>query len=544
VSFLKARNAIKAVSGLPAEPMRLIASCMLDNLVLYLRAAFAERGINASIDSLPFGTLQQHLAAAPDGTAELALVLPWDLCPLADWRSGSPKSPEPPEDLIAAGAKTIVRISERCLGAVAYIDTPAIPVFRNTADQARLDEGLRSVAAGAGARILGPDAFSLTTYLHSGAPVAGNRLADVAEALAAQWMLPGRRGIGKVLVTDLDNCLWRGTVGEDGPENVSADAEGESYKHFIYQSYLGRLRRDGIMLAVASRNDPDLARAPLEKGGMPLGVDDFIAFESSYGSKSDAVRSIARNLNLGLANIVMVDDNPVELAEVNAALPEVATVLFPGDSASLPNLFSELNLLFHRDALTDEDRRRNELYRARAAVADQAAKAESVEDFLRGLDMELTIFERTPETWSRAIQLINKTNQFNLNGQRWSEENVSRLLSDGGRLFTAKLTDKSGDHGEILSFLVDGRGIAQAFVMSCRVFQRRIEYAFLLAIKDRVTSPLDMTFRRTERNTPFAMFTDGPGFTRDDGALRCDLDEIAACHADDLTLFRIVFEDA
>ena len=540
MSFLEAHKAIDAVSEIPARHLRLLGSGMFDNLVLFIRAAYARRGINADVSTLPFGTLHQFLADN-DGPGDyaIAVVMPWDLCSETDWRTGVIEADPCLDDLIAVADATMVRLAKRCQTRCVYLDAPLAPVFRNHHDQSALRDALRASATKAGAAILPADLFSLSNHLASGAPVAGNRLDIVAETLVTHALDVERRGIGKVLVTDLDNCLWRGVVGEDGPDNVSAAPDGASFVHFIYQTYLRKLKADGILLAAASRNDPDLAQAPLERGAMPLSGADFVMIKAGYGQKSDALRQIATELNLGLDSLVFVDDNPVELAEVNATAPEVTTVTFAADEAGLLTMYASLDLLFHRDALTDDDARRHEYYRNRATTAERAAQAGSVTEFLAGLEMRLTVHTRTPETWTRAIQLINKTSQFNVNGRKWSEDEVAAVLSEGGRLFTAELSDNTGDHGEIISFLIGGDGRVRAFVMSCRVFQRRVEYAFLLALKDHLGAVLPLPFEETARNTPFSLFINEPAFTVSGDEITCDIGMLHATHQDDLNLFTI-----
>lgn len=543
VTYLEAQKALRAVSGRQKTTVRMIGSCTLDSICLFTRAAFARSGVNLAIDTIPYGTLHQHLAGVRDDTEEIAFILPWDLCGPLDWRGGVPKVDAELDLLLDNAEQTMQMLRHRCKEMIVYVDAPVFPVFRNSHDQARLSSGLRAAADAVQAVILPASFFSMAAYLTSGEPISGTHLARTGNAIFDRTRAVTERGGKKVLVTDLDNCLWHGIVGEDGPDGVSADPEGRSYRHFIYQSFLRRLSEDGIILAVASRNDPDLARSPLERSEMQLNPDDFAAIEAGYGAKSAAVRSIAATLNLGLESFVFVDDNPVELAEVESELPEVSTVLFPSDDQDLPALFSRLNGLFHRDTLTEEDRRRQEFYRNRASLAERAKSATSVDEFLRSLHMKMEINSRTPASWSRAVQLINKTNQFNLNGRRWAESDVARILDQGGRLLTAKLTDNSGEHGEIISFLIDGHSKVRAFVMSCRVFQRRVEYAFLLALSGSLPDEIEFDFAETERNTPFSMFIDDPAFSTEGGVTRCNLRDLKEGHKFASDLFTVERND-
>ncbi|MEP4988552.1 MAG: HAD-IIIC family phosphatase [Paracoccaceae bacterium] len=495
------------------------------------------------IATLPFGTLFQHLDTTPDGIDEIGFVLPWDICPAIDWRTGAPRADLARADLVANAENVITRIAGRCRDRFLYLAAPIVPMGGNARENRRLATDLRSLAESAGGVVLAADFFSMGSYLASGAPIAGAHLNRAAAALA-DLMAPDRPiGTGKVLVTDLDNCLWHGIVGEDGPQNVSAAPDGPSFKHFIYQTYLSRMKSRGIILAAVSRNDFDLAQEPLESGTMHLNRSDFVAFEAGYGAKSVALRKIAKTLNLGLDSLVIVDDNPVELAEINASLPMVTTVQFPLGDDDMPALFRRLDELFHRDELTDEDRRRHEFYATRASATERAATAGSVIDFLSGLNMKLTIRTRTPQTWNRAIQLINKTNQFNLNGHRWQPEEIAQILEEGGLLVTGQVADDIGDHGEVLALLLDSQQVVRAFVMSCRVFQRHVEHAFLGALKPLLPTSLRFKYERTERNTPFAMFLDEPAIRVEKEGAECDMLAFVRAHDAHIKLFQIQDND-
>jgi FkbH-like protein len=164
--------------------------------------------------------------------------------------------------------------------------------------------------------------------------------------------------------------------------------------------------------------------------------------------------------------------------------------------------------------VTAEDRERTEMYRRRLAgmVPSDVAGAD-LTTFLRQLEMQLEIHDRSKGDRTRAVQLINKTNQFNLNGRRIADEEVERILASGGRLFSASLRDRHGEHGEILSYLVTGDGVVESFVMSCRVFQRRVEHAFLCWLIEAGLAPSALRFAETARNEPIQQFLKADGFT-------------------------------
>src|SRR5262249_34897809 len=139
---------------------------------------------------------------------------------------------------------------------------------------------LRARAEEAGAEILAAEVFSLASYFASGLPVGGRFLAEVASRVVAVACQP-RLEPAKVLVTDLDNTLWRGVIAEDGPAGIAWGAEGAGFRHFVYQTYLRRLRAEGVLLAAVSRNSPEVALVPLREGRMVLREDDFVTVVAS-----------------------------------------------------------------------------------------------------------------------------------------------------------------------------------------------------------------------------------------------------------------------
>jgi FkbH-like protein len=262
---------------------------------------------------------------------------------------------------------------------------------------------------------------------------------------------------------------------------------------------------------------------------------------ASYHPKSAQVRQLATELNLGLDAFVFVDDNPVEREEVQQELPQVRGLAFPEHDDELPAFLEDLSGFFERKELTEEDRERTALYRRRLeGIAPAAAVGTDLTAFLAKLDMQMVMHDRSRGDRSRSVQLINKTNQFNANGKRWTEEEIAAVLERGGRLYGASLADRSGSHGEVISCLVGPDGVIEAFVMSCRVFQRRMEYAFLVALAGRGTRPVAVRYAPTERNEPFARFMEDPAFGGTAAGLQAFAAEaFASDHAGVLELFGV-----
>lgn len=497
-----------------------------DPLVIFLRAAAAERSRILAMTSLPYGTLAQWLVeSAPAGSEECILLTPWDFVPAGDWRSGVSRDPIPEEALREDAERMCALVSRRAAASVLFLPAPMLPVLASPRRQDALERHIHSLAAALGAIELPAGAFSLSSHLSSGCPIAGASLGEVARRLVDAALAP-RPTEAKVLVTDLDHVLWSGVVAEDGVEGIAFEPSGRGYRHFVYQSMLRALRRDGVLLTAVSRNDAEVALAPLRSGRMLLGEGDFAVVAASYHAKSAQIRELAARLNLGLDAFVFVDDNPVELAEVSAALPEVRCIPFPARDDGLPALLGALRAAFPRETVTDEDRARTELYRTRlAGMVPAAAEGADLSGFLRDLGMTLTIFDRSTGDRTRAVQLVNKTNQFNLNGVRLDDARVDDVIAGGGRLYTATLEDRHGAHGEILACLVDAEGRALSLVMSCRVFQRRTEYAFLAWLARRGVAPHSLAWSPTPRNGPLRDFLVAAGIA-DEVTLASSLDAL------------------
>ena len=541
MKFLEAHQLVSRSTGGSSLPFLLAMSGTPDPLELYVRAHAAKLGHAAEIRTLAFNTLQQTLIEQPrEGEREVFLLTPWDLVPALDWRTGIP--PETPDIAMARdfADEVIRRVRARERARLVYLDAPVPPAFGRPERAEEICATLKALVLSAGGRVLPRDAFQLSSYLSSGCPVGGNSLSSVGLRIA-QAAIGAEPARMKVLITDLDNVMWSGVIGEDGVAGIACGPDGRGFKHFLYQSLLSKLQRSGVLLAAVSRNDPDLAAAPFVARRTAIGQDAFVCIVASYSAKSSQIRRIAEQLNLGLDSMVFVDDNPVELEEVSSQLPSVTCVPFPDNDDALPSLLNRLASLFASDVLTAEDRERTEMYRRRLAgmVPSDAAGAD-LSGFLRQLEMRLTIHDRSQGDRTRAVQLINKTNQFNLNGRRVSDDEVSSVLAQGGKLFTASLSDRHGEHGEILSYLANADGVVESFVLSCRVFQRRVEHAFMCWLVDAGLAPSVLRFAETARNEPIQQFLRGEGFAKSDtGDVGLDAAAFQHANGEALGLFAV-----
>lgn len=542
-TYLEAKRTIAEFRGGPELRVLVAMSGTADPLALYLQAAGARLGVHLMPAFLPFNTLQQHLAAPATAMREAILVTPWDLLPEADWRSGIPAARMPLADATERARGVSRRLASRPQAALHYLPAPIPPLTGLPAHDEALAHTLRAIATEAGARLLPDHASSLSSYFASGCPIGGASLGLVAdsivERLVAASPLPA-----KVLVTDFDNTLWHGVIAEDGPDGVAFRPEGSGFRHFIYQGLLKRLKEEGVLLVGVSRNDPEIVRPPLESCAMPLRAEDFVVILASYHAKSAQIRQLAQELNLGLDAFIFVDDNPVELEEVGRALPSVQRLRFPDREDDLPGFLAALAARFGRSEVTLEDRDRTALYQRRVeGMAPADASGAELDDFLGGLSMKLVLHDRTTGDRTRAVQLINKTNQFNANGRRWTDAEVDEVLAGGGRLFGATLSDRTGSHGEVIACLVDAAGTVQAMVMSCRVFQRRAEYAFLAELLRGEAAPRVLLHARTDRNEPYVKFLGDPAFSEArPGEWEIDAERFLTSHARDRALIEVKWD--
>lgn len=265
-------------------------------------------------------------------------------------------------------------------------------------------------------------------------------------------------------------------IGDDGMDGIkigSGDAVSEAYAAF--QSYVKLLADRGIILAVCSKNNPDIAKTGFDKPGSILKVDDFAAFEASWDDKASGLRKIAKKLNIGLDALVFVDDNPAECTLVRQELPQVGTVHLDGDPADFIAQV-EQGYWFQFQKYSRDDFARAQAYAMRAAALAEQDDASDLPSYLRSLEMMGQAASPSEGQIERVVQLGQKTNQFNLLTQRFDEQTVRDFMADDGNVVLAcSLKDRFGDHG-LVSVLIaqkqnDDLDIAE-WTMSCRVFSR------------------------------------------------------------------------
>ena len=329
----------------------------------------------------------------------------------------------------------------------------------------------------------------------------------------------------KCLVLDCDNTLWGGVIGDDGIENIvigSGSGEGESFAA-VHQLALD-LKARGIILAVCSKNDDANARLPFAKHpDMLLRESDIAVFQANWTDKPTNIEAIARTLEIGLDSLVFLDDNSAERAQVRAALPMVAVPELPSDPALYAQILAMAGY-FEATSFSDEDRQRNAGYQANAQRAEIREKSRDLGNYLRALDMVIDIKPFDAIGRQRIVQLINKSNQFNLTTRRYTDAEIVDV-TDGSDIVTlqVRLADKFSDFGMIGVCIArpveDGQTLdIDTWLMSCRVLGRRVEDAMLAALvecaieagKSRITA----RYLKTAKNAMVADLFDRLGFER------------------------------
>ncbi len=308
-------------------------------------------------------------------------------------------------------------------------------------------------------------------------PAAGPTYGELVARLVA-----ARQGrSAKCLVLDLDNTLWGGVIGDDGLDGIVIGQGSPLGEGFVaVQEYAKELARRGIILAVCSKNDEANAREPFEKHPeMVLRPNDIACFRANWDDKPANIRAIAAELNIGLDSLVFLDDNPFERNFVRAELPMVAVPEVSEDPADFAQTLADAGY-FESLAVTDDDRERTAQYQENRAREQLRADASDIESYLHSLQMRMVWKRFDSVGLQRIVQLINKTNQFNLTARRHTEADVREIMSDPASFgLQLRLLDRFGDNG-IIAIVIGRTGapgtmLIDTWLMSCRVLGRQVE---------------------------------------------------------------------
>jgi FkbH-like protein len=496
-------------AGLATPPIRLaiLGASTLAHLHPAIRIGAARRGLFVTTYENEYGQYFQELTDPYSPLHEFtpdAVLIALDAVHLAAGLSADQEAAE--ADAVLAQAKAriaetwrLARAAFRCI-VIQQTPLPVHPALLGGNEHrlpgspawliARLNHELRQMADAAGVHLLALDARAARDGLgrwhdpglwHRAKQEVSPAAAPMYGDLVGRLLAAARGRSAKCLVLDLDNTLWGGVVGDDGLEGLvlgQGSALGEAYVAF--QSYARELSRRGVILAVCSKNDEANALEPFEKHpDMVLKRADIACFVANWADKATNIRAIAQELNIGLDSLVFVDDNPFERSLVRQELPMVAVPEMPDDPTLYPQVIADAGY-FEALAITEEDRQRTGQYQGNRARAALKEATTDLAAYLRGLEMALIWRPFDRIGLQRIVQLINKTNQFNLTTRRYTDADVQAVVDDP-RAFglQLRLLDRFGDNGIIAIIIGRMQGardlLIDTWLMSCRVLGRQVE---------------------------------------------------------------------
>ena len=321
--------------------------------------------------------------------------------------------------------------------------------------------------------------------------------------------------IKKALILDCDNTLWGGIIGEDGMENIKV-----STPYRMIQSAVVELYSKGILICLCSKNNPGDVEEVLQSHPQTILKNDHIVIKKiNWNDKVSNILEIQQELNLGLDSFVFVDDAEFECTLVKEQLPEVAVYHVPAKLNDYPRLMEEIAARFFRFEQSADDLEKTEQYRVQAKREEEKHAHHSIEEYLRSLDLHMTLARNEKDQVPRIAQLTQKTNQFNLTTRRYTEQDVLAMLESGKyEFFTLAVKDRFGDSGITGLAIVEHRedtAVIDTLLLSCRILGRNIEWVFIDMIVQGIDQPvIRAAYYPTLKNNQVSDFFDRLNFTR------------------------------
>ncbi|WP_206242078.1 HAD-IIIC family phosphatase [Novosphingobium terrae] len=513
----------------PLTPFKLgvLGTGTLDLLAVQLVGSAARHGVDLECVTAPFGQIAQQAfdpssAINAAGCDAVLLALDHRDLPLTG-ESGVEESLA-----LLRGLRQALRNNGKALSIVQTLAEPPEPLFGHfdarwpgslrakirafnqalIEDLAASPDLLLDVASMAGTVGTG-NWFSPGEWHLAKLPVAMACLPFYADHVGR--LLGALRGKARrVLVLDLDNTLWSGIIGDDGMGGIrlgQGDPVGEA--HLALQQQALALHGRGIVLAVCSKNEEATARQVFrEHPDMVLREEHIAVFQANWVDKAANLRAIAEELSLGLSSFVFVDDNPAERAIIRQRLPEVAVPELPEDPALYTRVLA-LAGYFEATGFSAEDAARTGFYQDNARRAKLLEASDDLDSYLASLEMEIRFAPFDAMGRERIVQLINKSNQFNLTTRRYTEVEIAAIEQRSeGTTLQVRLADRFGDNGMISTLVLTPSAPdtwhIDLWLMSCRVLGRRVEDAVLNEIsrlaREQGVLWLEGTYRPTDRN--------------------------------------------
>lgn len=326
----------------------------------------------------------------------------------------------------------------------------------------------------------------------------------------------------KCLVLDLDNTLWGGILGEDGPEHLKIGGDYPGKAFLLFQQQILELQKRGVILAVCSKNNEADAWEFIDNSrDQVLKKEHIAAWRINWNDKAGNIAELAKELNIGLDSMVFLDDQPTERELVKSILPEVTVPDFPTAPYLLPVFFKNLQeQYFNIYQASAEDLRKTEQYKQNAERRQLQQQFTNIDDFIKSLQIETTIRLNDPADLPRIAQMSQKTNQFNLTGKRYTDLELKEIIERNGKVFSLSVKDKFGDSGltgaAIVSLIGNEAHIENLF-LSCRILGRKIENTFveqiLLGLKEEFVENVTAAYNKTPKNQLVENFYESVGFS-------------------------------
>ena len=352
-------------------------------------------------------------------------------------------------------------------------------------------------------------------------PFSEGFLVLLAKKLVAH--LKAKAGIiCKCLVLDCDNTLWGGIIGEDGINEIALGPDWPGREYVNFQKVILELYQQGVILGINSKNnEQDVMQVLREHPHMILKEEHFAAIIVNWDPKPQNMRKLAEQMNIGLDSLVFVDDNPAERQLMRQMQPQVEVLDLPDNPALFEKALRETSF-FAKASLTEEDKKRGEIYAAQRKRMELQKSSVSFDDYLKSLEMICSIRLAEEKDVKRAAQLTQRTNQFNLTTCRYSEADIKAMMGNPNwRIYVLGLKDKFGDNGTVGLAIVEIQPKCwrvDTFLMSCRVIGRQVEDALVDRIcRDAVKAgraSVSAEYVPTAKNNLVADFWDKMGFSR------------------------------
>jgi len=517
------------LASLPDVRVRVCGTSSTQTLAGALRYSFGANGFHAAISEADYGTLMTELMAPREPADLLVILLDQHYFMLQDWRREPEQFFSDLEERLATLMDALRSYCARTGSPVIVTTLPAVA----SPSAGYMDRTFPTGSARICARVnlalseLAQDAplVCLLDADQALAALSSHMRADqklwfygrfaysepavrsLAAGIGRLWRARSK-GTAKVLALDFDNTLWGGVYGDDGLAKLQCgdDFPGSAYKAF--QQECLRLKSQGMILVGLSKNNADALSVFDTHPGVLLKSNDFVATSVNWEPKPDKIRKLAADLRLGLDAFVFVDDSPHERAAMRRMCPEVLVPEVPADPAARPEWLRALPYTWPV-RITSEDAKRSSFYAAEVKHRELRASSVDYDEYLTSLDQRLVLQPLTAAILPRVAQLHQRTNQFNLTNQRFSEAELGQFCGqDPCRLaYAGNVKDRFGDHGLVVAATAEIEGdeaTIRSFVMSCRVIGRRVEHAFLAAVleslQDRGVRVVNGLFKPTEKN--------------------------------------------